>query len=423
MRLDSDVDLAGEQPTEWTPPTKDSVAPWLWASAAFALLATVFAGLSTADFIEHLDRQVHSVHCSLIPGAAQTIGESGCKTVMMSPYSSLFRSSMWGGLPISLLAMAVFTYLTYRGVDFAIAKRRSKKLTAFLVIAWLLPLAMSLIYGFISFSKIGTACTMCMGIYLSSVLGFACALIAQIKQARDEDVEYDEEATRSPVPRYIQWFAEGCLFVFVLVGLHLVGAPKVAKATEGCGRLVEKSDPSGIMLPLGGSGRKAIALLDPLCPACKGFDQRLEASGLRSKLDLNAVLFPLDQTCNWMVKTSLHPGACAVSEAILCQPEKASEMLAWAFAEQESLMAEAKADERAFRRRLADKWPGVQGCIGSPKVKNKLNKSMRWAVANALQVLTPQLFVGDRRVCDEDTDLGLEYTVTTMLSQPEGSAK
>ncbi len=31
-------------------------------------------------------------------------------------------------------------------------------------------------------------------------------------------------------------------------------------------------------------------------------------------------------------------------------------------------------------------------------------------------MLTPQLFVGDSRMCDEDTDLGLEYTLTRMLS-------
>ena len=383
----------------------------------------VFSGLSTADFIEHLDRQVHSIHCSLLPGASQQIGESGCRTVMMSPYSSLFRTSLWGGLPISLLAMAVFAYLLYRGVDFAIAKNRKKKLTIFCVVAWLLPMAMSLIYGFISFNKIGAACKLCVGIYLTSVLGFATALFAHVQQAKGEDVGYDEESTRSPTPMYLRWFAEGCLFVGVLVGLHLLGAPKVAKATEGCGRLVQKSDPSGIMIALGGTGRKSIALLDPLCPACKGFDERLHASGLRSKLDLQAVLFPLDQSCNWMVKTSLHPGACAVSEAILCQPEKANEVLNWAFAEQASLLAEAKADEGALRKRIAERFPGVQGCLGSAKVKNKLNKSMRWAVSNALQVLTPQLFIGDRKVCDEDTDLGLEYTIASMLALPEGASK
>ena len=45
-------------------------------------------------------------------------------------------------------------------------------------------------------------------------------------------------------------------------------------------------------------------------------------------------------------------------------------------------------------------------------------KSLRWAVANALPVMTPQLFVDGKRLCDEDTDLGLEYTLTQMLGGP-----
>lgn len=420
MGLGADLDLSGELTPAFARPSRDTVAPWLWASSAFALLAVVFSGLSTADFIEHLDRQVHSIHCSLLPGASQQIGESGCRTVMMSPYSSLFRQSMWGGLPISLLAMAVFSYLVYRGADFALAKSRDRKVTLFLVLAWTLPILMSLIYGYVSFVRIGAACRMCVGIYVTSILGFVCVLVAHTKQSRQERFSAGGRPQRLPMPLYLRWFAEGCLFVFVLAGLHLVAAPKVAKATEGCGRLVEKEDPSGIMVALGGKGRRSIALLDPLCPACRGFDQRLDASGLRDKLELHAVLFPLDQTCNWMVKTSLHPGACAVSEAVLCQPDKANEVLDWAFAEQESLLALAGKDERALRKRISERFPGVQGCLGSAKVKNKLNKSMRWAVANALPVLTPQLFIGDRRVCDEDTDLGLEYTVASMLSQPEG---
>ena len=67
------------------------------------------------------------------------------------------------------------------------------------------------------------------------------------------------------------------------------------------------------------------------------------------------------------------------------------------------------------RQRIEKQFPKVKGCLGSAKIKNQVNKSLRWAVSNALPVLTPQLFIGDKRVCDEDTDLGLEYTVEQML--------
>jgi hypothetical protein len=44
-----------------------------------------------------------------------------------------------------------------------------------------------------------------------------------------------------------------------------------------------------------------------------------------------------------------------------------------------------------------------------------LAQSLRWAVRNQVPVLTPQFYVAGKRLCDEDTDLGLEYTLTRML--------
>ena len=181
------------------------------------------------------------------------------------------------------------------------------------------------------------------------------------------------------------------------------------------------------MLPLGGKGTKAIEVLDPLCPSCRAFSDRLHTSGFEEKLALQGVLFPLDSSCNWMVGDSLHPGACAVSEALLCvgplskndaakQEKDVAKLLAWAFKNQEELRTQAKADEKAFRERLEREIPAVKGCLGGSLVKNKLVKSLRWGVANAIPVLTPQLFVGKTRICDEDTDMGLEYSLGEVLA-------
>ena len=68
--------------------------PAIFAFMAFALLGVVFAAFSSYDFIAHLDRQVHSITCSYIPGleSADVQGTSGCHTVLMSPYSSVLRT-------------------------------------------------------------------------------------------------------------------------------------------------------------------------------------------------------------------------------------------------------------------------------------------------------------------------------------------
>ena len=63
----------------------------------------LFASVSTYDFVAHLDRQVHGLHCSLLPGLGtpDATGTSGCHVTLMSPYSSVLRESIWGGIPIS----------------------------------------------------------------------------------------------------------------------------------------------------------------------------------------------------------------------------------------------------------------------------------------------------------------------------------
>lgn len=393
-----------------------------------ALLGSVFAAVSTSDFMQHLDRQVHSVHCSFIPGAGKELGESGCKAVMMSPYSSFFRESVWGGVPVSLWALATFAFLVYRASLLLWRGKPSRAETTFLLAATALPVLMSLVYGYLSVAKVGETCKVCMGIYVSSALVFIGALLAHLKNPAPQDFT-------PPTGKFALWFGEGVAFVAVLSITYLVVTPTPDKKTSlaGCGSLVSGEDPNEVMLPLpSGDGEPAIEVLDPLCPACKAFDERLGASNLRKRLDLKAVLFPLDPACNWMVTEALHPGACAVSEAMLCaggvvsgrKDEKAAqEVLKWAFKNQEKLRELAAKDEKALRSKIESIFPDVKGCLGSAGVKSKLTKSLRWAVANAIPVLTPQLFVGNSRMCDEDSDLGLEFTLTQMLSKKGKAAR
>ncbi len=380
-----------------------------------AVFGVIFSMVSAGDFIEHLDRQVHSIHCSFVPGAKAEVGDNGCRTVMMSPYSSVLRTSMWGGIPIALLSVAVFAYLVMRALSLALASRVTKNESLFLVVATGLPLLMSVIFGTIAINELNAVCKMCVGVYVASTLAFIFAMVGWLKSAASDEP--------MPFGLYARWFAEGCLYVGILVFFYVIFAPTAPKAIQGCGTLVQKEDPAGIFIQMSkGAGVPALAVLDPLCPACKGFDERIRAGGIDQRVAMNTVLFPLDSTCNWMVKESLHPGACAVSEAMLCDKDGALDVLDWAFENQERLRATAKTDEPAVRAEIEKIFPKVKGCLGGAKIKNQVNKSLRFAVANALPLLTPQLFIGDRRVCDEDTDLGLEFTVDQMLKEQSASA-
>jgi uncharacterized membrane protein len=388
---------------------------WPWLVALAAVLGCFYAASSTQSFITWLDGQEHAISCSVVPGAEGEVGSTGCRTAMLSPYSSVFRTSLWGGIPISLPALAVFAFIAAFAVYLGLKRDTTRRDTGFLLLATLLPVGTSALFAVISATRLGEFCSTCIGIYAASGASFILALIAHVR-ALPAGAD-----TPRPWGRWTLWFFEGVLVVGVLVGLYIAAVPSDRPSVErGCGVLVKQEDEAKVLLPLpvhAAAATPAIAVLDPLCPACRAFDRRLHASELDQRLDMDVLLFPLDSKCNWMVKTSLHPGACIVSEAMLCAPEEAKLVLDYAFAEQERLLELGKTNEAALKADLEQRFPKLKGCVGSAAAKAKVNKSLRWAVANALPVMTPQLFVAGTRVCDEDTDLGLEFTLTRMLER------
>lgn len=374
-----------------------------------------FAGFSTWDFVAHLDRDVHDVHCSFIPGllASDTSASSGCHITLMSPYSSVFRASVWGGIPVALPGLAVFAFLLFRGLDMLLNRREDdKRATTFLVLAAALPALTSVGMGYLSIVELGAACKLCIGIYISSFVALAAAFGIRAQGVGEDMQGFGREFGLS--------FAEGVGFVLVPVLLYAVMAPDYSRYIGTCGNLPKPEDTNGVLLPIGqqASGKEAVEIFDPLCPACKGFEGRLAASGLESQLKRKALMFPLDNTCNWMVSNTLHPGACMMSEAVLCADTKTDAVIAWAFEHQDEVRTAASTNPDAAKDLVTAAFPELKACIGSPAVKSRLNKSLRYAVANQLPVLTPQIYVENQKLCDADTDLGLDYALTRLLAAP-----
>lgn len=385
----------------------------------FSLGGVLFAGVSTYDFVAHLDRQVHAITCSYLPGLgkADVTGSSGCYAVLMSPYSSVFRTWTWGGIPIALPALSVFAYLLFRGLDLAWRRERNKGEMGFMVAATALPLITSAVYYWISRSLVGEVCKLCVGVYVCSVGVFVAAVWAYLTAG---EPEAKERSTTNPWGRYFLYFVEGVVFVFLPLVLYLALKPDYSVAMGECGELRHPEDKYGVRVKLNRASRgvPALEILDPLCVACKNFSDRLKASGLMDRLALEAVMFPLDKECNWMLSESLHPGACGASEALLCAGDRLPQVLAWTFAHQDELRAIAEQDPKRIYEVFRRQFPFLADCIDKPAVKARLNRSLRWAVSNSLPVLAPQLYVRNQKVCDEDTDLGLEYVLTRILESP-----
>jgi protein-disulfide isomerase len=214
-------------------------------------------------------------------------------------------------------------------------------------------------------------------------------------------------------------FVVGCVFVGASVVAYAASAPEFDKYVGSCGKLAKPADSSGALVTIGSStgSVQILEVLDPLCPACRAFERRFSELELSEQASRKALLFPLDNKCNWMVDTAVHPGACAISEAMLCAGDKAEEVLEWAFDEQEALTSAERATPGSAEKAVVERFPALAGCVGSSKARARLNRSLRWAVDNQLPVLTPQLYVNGTRLCDADTDLGLDFMLTQLVEK------
>src|SRR5579871_1999277 len=161
------------------------------SAATLALVASlfglVFAAYSTYDYAQQLDRQVHAVHCSFIPGApVSTDADNPCKTALFSPYSALFRTTYWGGVPISLFGLGAFAFFVGFAAYLLVGGREVSRYAhpTFAALA-LGPLAASIVMFTISITHLHALCKLCVGIYVSSVVLAVAALLGLLAHARE----------------------------------------------------------------------------------------------------------------------------------------------------------------------------------------------------------------------------------------------
>jgi uncharacterized membrane protein len=403
-------------------------------TAVCAVLGLIFAAYSTYDYALHLDRQVHSVHCSFIPGAPiAEDGENACKTALFSPYSAIFRSTYWGGIPISLFAVGTFAFFAGFGIYLALAQNKAPRYAwLFLAIAGFLPLGASIVMFTISATKLGTFCKLCVGVYLASI-GIAVAsglAIARYRRppvpigpgpSRDGSRRVDLGPVHSGSPALpFAWLAVLGITSLLPAVVYASSLPDYNQYLSSCGNLQVKTEAHNALLkiPTLRPVQPVLLFEDPLCPTCKSFHERLIIEGALEQLDVTLALFPLDTECNWMLDRPLHPGACVLSRAVLCAGPNARAALEWSFANQEELREAGKAGVAQLKKKIEQRFgPELVACVDDRKTTIKLNYHLHFASQNRIPVSTPQMFLGDRRICEEDTDLGLRYTFTQLAPQ------
>jgi uncharacterized membrane protein len=397
--------------------------------ALFAsILGLVFAAYSTYDYAAQLDRQVHAVHCSFIPGApVSSDADNACKAALFSPYSALLRTSYWGGIPISLFGLGAFAFFAGFAAYLCAGGKRSTRVAHTTLVALSTgPVVASAVMLVISLTHLHALCKLCVGIYLSSALLFTAAVLGRWGKARDMKVAkaYGEGVPAEPGGGLLlvlgSLFALG-VFAIAPAVVYAETLPEYRPLLDKCGKLAQTSEAHhGLLeIPTGHPVRSVILFEDPLCPTCKAFHERLVEEGIFDRLRITMAMFPLDSECNWMVDRALHPGACVMAKAVLCGGnEKARAILDWAYADQEALRELGRKSESALAAKIAQRWGGdLAACVAGKDVTLKLNQHLHFAGNNHIPVSTPQMFLGDQRLCDEDTDLGLDYTLAQLAPE------
>jgi len=197
--------------------------------------------------------------------------------------------------------------------------------------------------------------------------------------------------------------------------------PDYRPLLETCGKLTTTSDPHHGLLKIRTLHpiQPVVLFEDPLCPTCRAFHERLVDEGAFERFDVTMAMFPLDSECNWMLDRALHPGACVLAKAVICGGnDRARAVLEWAYDEQDALRELGKRGAGPLTAKIGERWGhDLATCVAGKQVDAQLNQQLHFAASNHVPVSTPQMFLGDRRVCDEDTDLGLRYTLGQLAPE------
>lgn len=393
--------------------------------AAIALvgsgLGLSFAASSTLDYAAHLDRRLHDLHCSFVPGAGVTDAAEACRTAMYSPYAAFFRDKYWGGIPISLFALGAFTFFAGFALYLLLAGGHApRKAVGFFAVVGVTPVLVSATMAIISATQLGSFCKTCVGIYISSFLLAIGALLGALGLRRGASLAPDDGRPQGSWLVPLAFLPALGAVTLVPAAVYASSVPDHRPYLDKCGVLKKEPVATDALLRMAGRRpvKSALFFEDPLCPTCKAFHGRLAAEGVLERLDVQLALFPLDNECNWMLSSAMHPGACVVSKAVICGKERARQVLEWAYDEQGSLARAGKAGAPALRAVIEKRWGAdMLVCIDSSETKLTLNKHLHFATENAIAVSTPQVFLGKQRICDEDTDMGLSFTLKQLAPE------
>ena len=294
------------------------------------MLALSLAGLAASVKLALIHAQVHSdpnveSFCALSEGV-------NCDTVALSEYS------VFAGLPVAV--WGILGYATIGTTVMWRAAARSRRLPN-LVLLMLTGFAasVSVTLGTISFILIDSVCILCLATYVinASLLGVSVVLWRQQLKRRSLI-----EALAWALPRWrrvapLLGTAGALALILMLVYPRYWEAPGEMVATAEAAPAASSSscaDESAVVTGVTDDGHPFIGARHPLvtvveysdyqCPHCSRAHRQIRTltRAHAGKVRLVHRHFPLDETCNPIVKRRFHPHACYYSLLAICAAEQ-----------------------------------------------------------------------------------------------------
>jgi protein-disulfide isomerase/uncharacterized membrane protein len=338
------------------------------------------AGLAVALVLVRVHQQAHAGVSSFCD-----INETfSCDKVANSPYSVVLGLPVaaWGALAYGLGALLAGWGLTSRRLHAAWP-------AGLLLLLGAGAVAASVVLALVSKLLVGAWCLMCMASWVAA-LGLLASAWAAVRRIGARAGLRADLAALSARPRWTG--------VALLAGMALVAGLVAAAPRDWVGprppRPVGGPGDSGQPapgLPLRDPAEGAVLFSDYECPFCAGAHAELKAM-LAARPDIKVVKrhFPLDQSCNPMVKRPIHTEACGWARAAICADEQGR------FEPMDDALygnQRAKKPVEALAADLGLDVPRFQACLAAPSTERRLQDDIAAALKANVKA-TPTYLVG-----------------------------
>lgn len=313
-----------------------------------------------------------------------------CDAVILSPFGSL------GGVPLSLLGAWFYGVAAWVALIGVRHGRFPRSPAAFLTVAGLVAVGVSVALGVVSATIIGRLCVLCATLY---AINWALLVVAwralrhtgeSLAQAMSAERRHWRHHRAVAARRTGVALVALALLVFgeFLTGARSAVCEEVAAAAAG-------RPPSPTTL---------VIYSDFQCPHCKTLNATLRPIRENPRVRIVHRHYPLESLCNPRVTTRRHPGACLQARAAICagaqqrEPDFTDRLYEKGVADRDALVALAVS--------LGLERAAFTSCLESEGAAADLRASVEAAISATVRA-TPTVFVNGRRLIGDLTPTDL----------------